>query len=111
MQVRHAATRAYILTHLIILILSMCVTSANVDFMQLLLQLEQEKGEKQQLDWLVSEGKKQVQCHTPYVCASLFPRSHGHVCRGAYTFTQVAAGAQSLMVMSKDRDTAIGQVQ
>jgi hypothetical protein len=28
--------------------------------MQLLLQLEQEKGEKQQLDWLVSEGKKQV---------------------------------------------------
>ena len=69
MQVRHAATRAYILTHLIILILSMCVTSANVDFMQLLLQLEQEKGEKQQLDWLVSEGKKQVQCHTPYMCA------------------------------------------
>jgi hypothetical protein len=28
--------------------------------MQLLLQLEQEKGDKQKLDWLVSEGKKQV---------------------------------------------------
>jgi hypothetical protein len=34
-----------------------------VDSSQLLLQLEQEKGEKQKLDWLVSEGKKQVRQH------------------------------------------------
>ena len=30
------------------------------DTLQLLLQFEQEKGDKERLDWLVSEGKKQV---------------------------------------------------
>jgi hypothetical protein len=35
----------------------------HVDSLQLLLQLEQEKGEKQKLDWLVSESKKQVCRH------------------------------------------------
>jgi hypothetical protein len=31
-----------------------------LDTLQLLLQFEQEKGDKERLDWLVSEGKKQV---------------------------------------------------
>ncbi len=55
--------------------------------MQLLLQLEQEKGEKQQLDWLVNEGKKQVQrrmmtlfvfCVRVCVCACVFEFVHVH---------------------------------
>jgi hypothetical protein len=52
------------------------------DSVQLLLQLEQMTGEKQRLDWLVSEGRKQV-----------------------------AAGTQSVVAMTKDRDAAVGQVE
>ena len=52
------------------------------DSVQLLLQLEQLTGEKQRLDWLVSEGKKQV-----------------------------ATGTQSVAAITKDRDAAVGQVE
>jgi hypothetical protein len=49
---------------------------------QLLLQLEQEKGEKQQLDWLVNEGKKQVQRRTMnlFVCVRVRVRVCTSLC-------------------------------
>ncbi len=40
------------------------------DSVQLLLQLEQMTGEKQRLDWLVSEGRKQVAAGSQSVVAT-----------------------------------------